>query len=75
MLDLFTGKIVKQDLDRKGFMLPLEDVMQMNIISKAGNKEDCTIFAIQRGNLTIMVWLKFDARKGVKVIDVKTQAW
>ena len=76
MLDLFTGKVVMRALEMRGFTtLTLEEVIQMSLVPKAGNEGDCTIFAIQRSNLTIMVWLQYDARHGVKVKDVKKLTW
>lgn len=77
MLDINTAKIIKQALDSKWYKnncpLTLEDVCNMQPISRAGIAY--TILASQYGDLTILVWVQFDEKRGVVVRLIKTLAW
>lgn len=75
MLDIKTATTVMTDVNREGFNISLEDAVRMCPITQSVKTTGYTILALQRGDCTILAWVKFDKELGVMVCAVKCQSW
>ena len=76
MLDIKTATIIQRAIN-KYFLnkFSLEAVCRMQPVVQNINDKGYTIFALQSGDMTILVWVQVDETLGVVVRGVRTQAW
>ncbi len=78
MLDIKTATIVLKAINEhfsSPDMVSLEAVCRMQPVVQNTSGSGYTILALQYGDLTILVWIQFNEKLGVRVIRVKSQAW
>ncbi len=78
MLDIKTATIVRKAINEhfsSPDMVSLEAVCRMQPVVQNTSGSGYTILALQYGDLTILVWIQFSEKLGVRVIRVKSQAW
>ena len=75
-MEFMVLKKVKENLDNYfggNSGIELEDLeFNLRPVGKVGNSY--TILAIQKGNLTILLWIKF-RQDGLKINKIKTVSW
>ena len=75
-MEFMVLKKVKENLDNYfggDSGIELEDLeFNLRPVGKVGNSY--TILAIQKGNLTILLWIKF-RQDGLKINKIKTVSW
>lgn len=78
MLDIKTATIVRKAINEhfsSPDMVSLEAVCRMQPVVQNTSGSGYTILALQYGDLTILVWIQFSEKLGVRVIRVKSHAW
>lgn len=75
-MEFMVLKKIKENLDNYfggNSVIELEDLeFNLRPVGKVGNSY--TILAIQKGNLTILLWIKF-RQDGLQINKIKTVSW
>ncbi len=74
MLDKkFIKELQNKALEADGLILNEKDFIHMNIISR-GNEDGLIIYGLQKGDLTILIWIEIiDSKANVR--QVKRVSW
>lgn len=76
MLDMKSAKLIRDAINKyfDNKVIDLENVCRMQPI-QVNTNGGYTILGIQRGDLTILVWVRFGEISGLNVLGVKALEW
>lgn len=77
MLEKAIASAVKEAVKNSlGIDITWEETCRMQPVAQSPHSAGLTILALQKGDLTILVWLKFNEVLGcVQIVNVKSCAW
>ena len=76
MLEKNNARAVREAVKKVlGIDLTWEEACKMQPIVQTPHGAGLTVLALQRGDLTILVWVKFDEVLGICIENVKSCAW
>lgn len=77
MIDLLSATVIRNEVNKKIGInsITLEDALRMQPISQSSMSDGYTILALQKHNITILVWIHVSEQTGIVVRGVKTRAW
>lgn len=74
-MDMNTAKTVMNSVHKEGFNISFEDACRMQPVPQGTRTGGYTVLSLQKGDLTILVWVQFNAELGVIVRKVRSQVW
>lgn len=77
MLDLKTAKLVMNKVNQYcgGPNITLEDAVRMQPLPQHCSMSGCTVLGLQRGDISILVWIQFNETLGTLIRNVRTIEW
>lgn len=78
MLDLEMARKIKDELDKRfngEEFISFEDIVRMEMIPKSSRSWNPNILAIQNGDMTLLIWVRFNKKEGMIIMKIQVATW